>query len=135
MPRFTGKVPLVTGAASGIGAAIAILLASDGAFVWCADLDPIAVERVVGFGLSAKALRLDAADNRDWVDGMARVTAESGKLDILVNAAGISNPKSMSSRQVSCPFRNFRQHGVGLISVRRVAAILEPVQLDVWCRA
>jgi 3(or 17)beta-hydroxysteroid dehydrogenase len=90
MPRFTGKVALVTGAASGIGAAIAILLASDGAFVWCADLDPIAAESVVGSGLSAKALRLDVVDNRDWVDAMARVTAESGRLDILVNAAGIS---------------------------------------------
>ena len=90
MPRFTGKVALVTGAASGIGAAVARLLACDGAFVWCADLDPIAAEGVVGSRLSAKVLRLDVVDNRDWVDAMARVTAESGKLDILVNAAGIS---------------------------------------------
>jgi NAD(P)-dependent dehydrogenase (short-subunit alcohol dehydrogenase family) len=90
VPRFTGKVALVTGAASGIGAAIAILLASDGAFVWCTDLDLVAAERVVGSRLSAKALRLDVVDNRDWVAVMARVTAESGRLDILVNAAGIS---------------------------------------------
>jgi 3(or 17)beta-hydroxysteroid dehydrogenase len=90
VPRFTGKVALVTGAGSGIGAAISILLASDGAFVWCTDLDPIAAERVVGSRLPAKALRLDVVDNRDWVDAMARVTVESGKLDILVNAAGIN---------------------------------------------
>ena len=90
MPRFTGKVALVTGAASGIGAAIAMLLASDGAFVWCADLDPSAAARVVCSGLSTQALRLDVVDNRDWVDAMARVRAESGKLDILVNTAGIS---------------------------------------------
>jgi 3(or 17)beta-hydroxysteroid dehydrogenase len=96
MPRFTGKVALVTGAASGIGAAVAMLLASDGAFVWCGDLDPIVVERVVGSGLSAKALRLDVVDNRDWVDGMARVIGESGKLDILVNAAGISKTGNTS---------------------------------------
>jgi NAD(P)-dependent dehydrogenase (short-subunit alcohol dehydrogenase family) len=63
MPIFTDKVALVTGAASGIGEATAIPLASDGAFVWCADLDPIAAERVIG------TLCLPANDAASSVNG------------------------------------------------------------------
>ena len=88
--RFAGRVALVTGGASGIGAATARLLAREGAIVWLADRD---FERAAGVADElplATAIALDVTDDESWREGMARILAASGSLDILVNAAGIS---------------------------------------------
>lgn len=85
MSDMVGKVALVTGAASGIGAAVADVLAGRGAQVLKADI--AAQEGSDGAG---DQIRLDVASEDDWVRAMAGVARRYGGVDILVNAAGIS---------------------------------------------
>ena len=98
MGRVANKVALVTGAASGIGAASACMLAGEGATVVLADLDAAAGERVLrdieaagGTGMSVK---LDVALEQDWISVMAMVRQRFGRLDIAVNCAGVNIARS-----------------------------------------
>lgn len=91
--RFEGKVALVTGAARGIGAAIALKLAQEGADVIVTDLDIEPAQRVAreieGLGRKAQAVQADVSQ-RDSVQRLVREAVSLfGKIDILVNNAGI----------------------------------------------
>ena len=93
MKRFEGKVALVTGAGSGIGRAVAVRLASEGADVFCADLGESALEQtraaVEAAGGRVRALRCDVSDE-DAVCAMVRDCATAfGRLDHVSNMAGI----------------------------------------------
>jgi 2-hydroxycyclohexanecarboxyl-CoA dehydrogenase len=81
--RLEGRKALVTGGASGIGAAIAARLAAEGAEVWVGDVDTEGAERVAG-EVNGHALKLDVTD----VESARAAVAETGTLDILVNNAG-----------------------------------------------
>jgi NAD(P)-dependent dehydrogenase (short-subunit alcohol dehydrogenase family) len=95
MFELTEKVALVTGAASGIGEAIAHVLASAGAFVYVADIDESNGMRVVGeiaeAGFAAAFVKLDVTKSEDRTAVQRRVVQENAKLDILVNNAGIGH--------------------------------------------
>jgi 3-oxoacyl-[acyl-carrier protein] reductase len=85
------KTALVTGAARGIGLAIATRLAADGVRVALLDQDGAAVEAAAGaIGRGALALTADVTRARDVDDAVARVVQRWSRLDILVNNAGIT---------------------------------------------
>lgn len=93
--RFTDKVVIVTGAASGMGLSAARLFADEGATVAVNDLDETAVGQVVdtirAAGGHAVPLAGDVSD-RGWVERAAEtVTADHGRVDVLVNNAGIAS--------------------------------------------
>ena len=77
---FSGRVALVTGAASGIGAAVAERLAAGGAQIAALDLQPVDGY----FSVQADISRSDEVN-----DAVARTLAEFGRLDVLVNSAGV----------------------------------------------
>ena len=92
--RLNGKVALITGAASGMGAAMARLFAREGAKVTVADMLETEGEQVVadirGARRTARFARLDVTDEAQWQAVVDGVVGEHGRLDILVNNAGIS---------------------------------------------
>jgi meso-butanediol dehydrogenase/(S,S)-butanediol dehydrogenase/diacetyl reductase len=104
--RLGGKVAIVTGAASGIGAATAGLFAREGATVLLADRDAAGAEgtarRVDPAGERARGLRADVSEESD-VEAMVRAARSAwGRIDILVNNAGIAsdaNPQSFTPEE------------------------------------
>jgi NAD(P)-dependent dehydrogenase (short-subunit alcohol dehydrogenase family) len=90
MDRLGGKRAIVTGAGSGIGRAIAIRLASEGARVILADLDEEAAEEVAE-EIDGETLvhRADVTKTADAEALVARAVSEWGGLDVMVNNAGV----------------------------------------------
>lgn len=94
MARVSGKIAWITGAAQGLGEAAARLLAQEGASVVLADINKGKVQktaRAIGdeTGAATLALTLDVADPDAWRDAAAAVEERFGRLDIMVNNAGI----------------------------------------------
>jgi 3-oxoacyl-[acyl-carrier protein] reductase len=87
---LTGKVSLVTGAARGIGQAIADRLAANDSRVIYTDLDPAATEAAAARSVGAKGLRMDVTRPDEIEAAIGGVVAEFGRLDILVNNAGVN---------------------------------------------
>ncbi|MDB5713968.1 MAG: Dehydrogenase [Sphingomonadales bacterium] len=88
-----GRTALVTGAASGIGAACAASLAGEGATVFATDIDDAAgaalVRTIVDRGHDAIYIHQDVTDEDGWRDLVAQIKRDAGRLDILVSNAGI----------------------------------------------
>src|SRR6478609_99892 len=87
--RLAGKVALITGAARGLGAAMARRFADEGATPVVTDLSESAC-REVAAPLGGDAFSLDVTDSANVADVFAKVAANHGRLDVLVNNAGIS---------------------------------------------
>jgi len=89
-PTLTDKVVLITGAARGQGAAEAELLSEMGARVLACDVlndDGNALAQRLGAAVSY--LRLDVTDAAAWASVVTAVTADFGRIDVLVNNAGV----------------------------------------------
>ena len=109
MGRVDGKVALITGAASGLGAADAEVLAREGATVVLTDIDESAGEAVAESirktGGNAIFLAQDASDEEQWQQVIATIRKEHGRLDVLVNNAGIV----IMGTPENCTLEDFRK--------------------------
>ncbi len=93
--RLTDKVALITGAASGIGRSTALLFAREGAKVALGDVDAQRAEDVASeireMRRECMVLSLDVTDEKVWASSIDKIQNAWGRLDILVNSAGIAD--------------------------------------------
>jgi NAD(P)-dependent dehydrogenase (short-subunit alcohol dehydrogenase family) len=102
--RLAGKVALISGAAGGMGQSEAVIFAREGAKVVVADvLEPQGrdvADSIVKSGGQARFVKLDVTSEEGWREAVAAAAGAFGKLDVLVNNAGISgtfDPDTMST--------------------------------------
>ncbi|RUR01035.1 SDR family NAD(P)-dependent oxidoreductase [Labedella endophytica] len=95
MNRFENKVALITGGASGIGRSTALRLASEGAAIAVADIQDekaaTVVEEITAAGGRGVAIHLDVTVESEWNAAIAATLDAFGRLDVLVNNAGIGD--------------------------------------------
>ena len=89
MNRVAGKVALITGGASGLGAADARLLAAEGAQVVITDLQADMGRQVAASIPGALFFEHDVRDEAQWRDVVSKTVAHFGRIDVLVNNAGL----------------------------------------------
>lgn len=120
MSRFTGRVAIVTGAASGIGKEIALRIAAEGGIPVIADLNLDAANKtaseIKAKGGDAFAVAMNVTDEAQVEKGVADTVAKYGKVDILVSNAGIQIVKPL----VDFPFTDWKK----LLSIHLDGAFL-----------
>jgi rhamnulose-1-phosphate aldolase/alcohol dehydrogenase len=125
--ELASKIVLVTGAASGIGRAVAERFAEEGAHVVVTDVDltlaeSVAESVVAKHGLRrAFALKLDVADEQDVERAFAETVRAYGGLDIVISNAGISSFGSLDTLPVADWDRSFAVNARGHFLVARAA--------------
>ncbi len=93
MGKMTGKVALVTGGAGGIGASVGRMIVDEGGKVMLCDIQIDKAEALAAqLGENAEAFELDVRDFDRWQAAVTAVTDQFGKLNVLCNIAGISEP-------------------------------------------
>jgi len=99
MARFDGRVGIITGGASGIGRATATRFAAEGGTAIIADLQDAkaaeTVQEIEAAGGTARAFHLDVTSEAGWADIVAFALSEFGRLDVLVNNAGIGDSEAL----------------------------------------
>lgn len=85
-----GKIAVITGGSGGIGMAIALRLASEGAKIILWDFDAARLEAIIAERTDWRSAIVDVTDNASVTAATAAAVAEFGRIDILVNSAGFS---------------------------------------------
>ena len=116
MAQLTGKIALVTGGASGIGAACAKRLAAEGATVVLTDVQDHKGEALAAeIGGASRYLHHDVTSEDAWIEVIAAVKRDFGRLDIVVNNAGIAITAASITQMSLADFR--RQQAVNVDGV------------------
>jgi 2-dehydro-3-deoxy-L-rhamnonate dehydrogenase (NAD+) len=101
MNQFEGQVAIVTGAASGLGLAIARKLFAEGAKVALFDRDQDALQQAAeSIGKDVITCRLDLTDEQQVNTAVAQVGDSTGRIDVLVNSAGVTGKTNLKSHEV-----------------------------------
>ena len=127
MRRLSGKTALITGGNTGIGRAIALAYAAEGADVAIAWIErereaTSLVEEITASGRRARAIRCDVSSEADVVAMIEDVVTGFGKLDILVSNAGIQRPQAITEMSVEDWDRMMAVHLRGAFLASREAA-------------
>ena len=120
-----GKVVLVTGAARGIGEAIARECVRSGATVVCADvLDQLGLSVADSLGDAASYVPIDVADERSWHEAADTLSHRHGGIDVLVNNAGVLHTAAIADTSVDDFLRLVSVNQLGCFLGMRTAAPL-----------
>ncbi len=118
---LTAKTALVLGGAGGLGSAIALTLAREGANVAVADVDAAALERTIGTirdaGTKALPLQWDLADLAGIDGHVATIERGLGPVDILVNITGGPPPTTASGQEPALWSKNFQSMVLSVIAI------------------
>lgn len=123
MGSLHGRVALVTGGSRGVGAGIALALASAGSAVALSYRRDAAsaqavVDEIAGLGAKALAVQADAADQNAWDSAVARITSELGPVDLFVsNAGSASSGKTVFDTQPDEFARLMDVHAFGPLAI------------------
>ena len=115
--RMEGKVAIVTGGARGIGEAIARLFAREGACVTIGDIRAEqgmkVAKEIVDSGGRALFVSLNVTREGDWMAAVEATVKEFGKLNVLVNNAGIYSPETVEETSLETWERSMAVHATG----------------------
>ena len=117
MSLLQDKVALVTGAASGMGAACARRMAAEGACVYAADI------AISDLGERCRPLHLDVGSETDWAAAIDTVIGDAGRLDVLVNNAGVLRRTPLTATGTDVWETVIRVNQLGVFLGMRAAAV------------
>jgi len=92
MGRLNNKIAMITGGASGMGAAMAKLFAQEGATVIAADINEENLAKISELE-NVEGMKLDVSSDENWAEVTKAIVEKYGRIDILINNAGISSEK------------------------------------------
>ncbi|WP_374643694.1 SDR family oxidoreductase [Tabrizicola sp.] len=155
MGRVDGKIALITGAGMGLGLATATLLAGEGARLVLTDIHPghleKAVEALRAAGAEVRGIVQDTSSPEDWARVEADVRTTEGRLDVLVNNAGIAPIGTIESCDMDqwrrCMAVNadgvflgcktavalMKAHGGSIINLSSIDGIIGEADLAAYC--
>ncbi|MBM7601575.1 NAD(P)-dependent dehydrogenase (short-subunit alcohol dehydrogenase family) [Virgibacillus halotolerans] len=93
MDRLKDKIAIITGGASGMGASMVKLFADEGATVIAADINEENLQKIAALD-NVEGMKLDVSSDEDWAVLTKAVVDRYGRIDILINNAGISSEKT-----------------------------------------
>ena len=131
--RLDGKTCIVTGGGGEIGTALCNGLAAHGARVMAADIDEHAAEQTVlgllDANLEAESVRLDVTEEASWDDAISRTLQRFGRLDVLINCAGVFSERPASIADLALSEWR-RSHAVNLdgalLGIRACSSVMKP---------
>ncbi|PXW90324.1 NAD(P)-dependent dehydrogenase (short-subunit alcohol dehydrogenase family) [Pseudogracilibacillus auburnensis] len=93
MGKLNGKIAIITGGASGIGESLTHLFVEEGATVIAADINEEALQKISTKSDRIVGMKLDVSKEENWQELVQQVENEFGRIDILINNAGVTSEK------------------------------------------